>query len=335
MGERDTIGKGWTAPLSRLGSSPHWAPLAAKGDWAHLQGAPRGFLPRQRLRPPLPRGALTWAVRRCPAPEGVRLGPSPVRPRGSPGLRGPQRQAEGTGLPPYSRPPEVVAALAVHRAGFARSSRLYHARPSANVRSTGSFGVTGPRGGGASPAFHARSDSRGATAGCSAPASPRRVPRGPLLPGTLWAALRIWLGLLVLPQRLSLCGARTHLTPLQRPAGLRPPSSLRADGRKPRGRSAERAEYRQFAPPPPPPPPPPAGQAAKDSQCCWKRPGRGSGAGFHRTAPPPSRPARNRQAHWPRGAHLRHTPGCSKGQPRSPAVSRRCAGRSIIILFMS
>lgn len=65
-----------------------------------------------------------WAVRRCLAPEGVRLGPSPVRPRGSPGLRGPQRQAEGTGLPPYSRPPEVVAALAVHRAGFARSSRL-------------------------------------------------------------------------------------------------------------------------------------------------------------------------------------------------------------------
>lgn len=78
-------------------------------------------------------------------------------------------------------------------------------------------------------------------------------------------------------------------------------------------------------------PPPPTGEAAKDSQYHWKRPGRGSGAGFLRTAPPLSRPARRGLAHWPRGilrartcgAHL----GCSKGPSRSPAGGARDSRR--------
>lgn len=141
-------------------------------------------------------GTAAWSVRGWLDPEGVRFGPSQVQVRGrpTPGPGGPRQQVGGVGLPPDRHPPEVVATLAAHGAGFACGPEV--------VATLAAHGAGFARGSALSPALgrtrmsarrgpqwqpdprgsrlhaHARRDSRGVT-----PAAPWPVLPRPCLPG--------------------------------------------------------------------------------------------------------------------------------------------------------
>lgn len=233
------------------------------------------------------------------------------------------QQVGDIGLPPDRHPPEVVAALAAHRAGLAPRSALspalVRARVSARRAPQGQPGAGGCR-----LHAHARRDSRGATrllraAPSGSGGSWASLPR-PFLPGARRAA-QAGARSLRLPHSPGAATAAAGLGLL--PASLRSPTpEALGEGRGARRAQAAGAASARVS----------ASSSGREScqglavpsGAPWAR----SGARSALEAPPRHRPA---LAHWPRAA-ARRSPAAAHLGPRGGCAHLRARlGRAEII----